>query len=118
MDFGLWGEDMFLDQCLQKLNVGPVPLDERLMCEDHCDCPAWYWCNNGTDRVSYHPFKTVESYAVCMANAMQGKVLPHGKFPAIEVPKLHKKANDDDHKESNDDDKSKDDDSEKASSSH
>jgi len=71
LHFNMWGEDMFLNQCLGKiLQVGPVPLDERLMCEDHCDCPAWYWCNNGTDRVSYHPFKTVESYSNCVANAM------------------------------------------------
>lgn len=69
LDLGLWGEDMFLDQCLQKLNAGLRPLDDRLMCEDHCECPGWYWCNNGTDRVSYHPFKTVQSYANCMANA-------------------------------------------------
>jgi len=77
MDFGQWGEDMFLDQCLSKiLKVSPRPLDERLMCEAHCDCPAWYWCTNGTDRVSFHPFKTVDAYATCMGNALA---------PAVEI---------------------------------
>jgi len=71
MDFGQWGEDMFLDQCLSKiLHVAPRPLDTRLMCEAHCDCPSWYWCTNGTDRVSFHPFKTVDAYATCMGNAL------------------------------------------------
>jgi hypothetical protein len=71
MHFGQWGEDMFIDQCLLKLGV-TGPIDPRLMCEDHCDCPAWYWCKNGTDRVSFHPFKTVEAYENCMANALGG----------------------------------------------
>ncbi|CAK0812783.1 unnamed protein product [Prorocentrum cordatum] len=78
-DFGLWGEDMFLGQCLDKvLEVGDSPVDPRVLCEDHCDCPAWYWCQNGTDRVSFHPFKTVGAYKNCMANAMGGEPLPEG----------------------------------------
>jgi len=79
-DFGLWGEDMFLDQCLSKvLEVKPRPLEPRLMCEAHCDCPAWYWCTNGTDRVSFHPFKSPEAYAICMGNALHGE--PGAVFP-------------------------------------
>jgi len=71
LNFGQWGEDMFLDQCLSKiLHVAPKPLEPRLMCEAHCDCPAWYWCTNGTDRVSFHPFKTVDAYATCMGNSL------------------------------------------------
>jgi len=71
LEFGQWGEDMFLDQCLSRiLQVSPRPLEPRLMCEAHCDCPAWYWCTNGTDRVSFHPFKTVDAYATCMGNAL------------------------------------------------
>jgi len=66
---GTWGEDMFLERCLHKvLGVQPV-LDERLMCESHCDCPNWYWCHNGSSRVVYHPFKRVDMYRQCMANA-------------------------------------------------
>jgi hypothetical protein len=68
--FGLYGEDMFMDQCLSKiLKVGSHPVDSRIMCEAHCECTEWYWCNNGTDRVVFHPFKTVGSYRNCMANA-------------------------------------------------
>jgi len=73
--FGLWGEDMFLDQCLGKiLEVKPRPLNPLVMCEAHCVCPAWYWCQNSTETVSYHPFKSPEAYEVCMANALGGKV--------------------------------------------
>jgi len=72
MHFGSWGEDMFVDQCLGKMLGEKSTLDSRLICEAHCDCPAWYWCTNGTDRVSFHPFKSVDAYAVCMANAMTG----------------------------------------------
>jgi len=71
--FGLWGEDMFMYQCLTKIlqvTGGQEPaLEPRLMCEAHCDCEQWYWCQNGTDRVSFHPFKSVDSYANCLANA-------------------------------------------------
>mmetsp|Transcript_81870 Transcript_81870/g.171267 ORF Transcript_81870/g.171267 Transcript_81870/m.171267 type:complete len:442 (-) Transcript_81870:292-1617(-) len=72
--FGQWGEDMFIDQCLSKiLDVKPRPLDSDLMCESHCECDAWYWCRESHDIVSYHPFKSVESYKNCMANAMAPK---------------------------------------------
>merc|ERR1712062_853403 len=71
---------MFLDQCLKSvLKVKPRPLEPMLMCEDHCDCPSWYWCQNDTERVSYHPFKTTDSYEVCMARALGG--LPDGPAP-------------------------------------
>mmetsp|Transcript_41645 Transcript_41645/g.90756 ORF Transcript_41645/g.90756 Transcript_41645/m.90756 type:complete len:962 (+) Transcript_41645:71-2956(+) len=70
MHFGSWGEDMFIDQCLGKMLGEKSTLDSRMICEAHCDCPAYYWCTNGTDRVSFHPFKSVDAYAVCMANAM------------------------------------------------
>jgi len=73
--FGQYGEDMFMDQCLSnilKVTGGkPIPLDSRLMCEGPCDCEQYYWCKNGTDRVSFHPFKSVESYKNCLANAEQ-----------------------------------------------
>eukprot|EP00440_Ansanella_granifera_P006103 gb/GFBE01006619.1/.p1 GENE.gb/GFBE01006619.1/~~gb/GFBE01006619.1/.p1 ORF type:complete len:422 (+),score=80.39 gb/GFBE01006619.1/:1-1266(+) len=73
LHFGLWGEDMFLNQCLVKVlgvTGGADPLIEpKLMCEDHCDCKQYYWCKNGSDRVSFHPFKSVDSYQNCMANA-------------------------------------------------
>jgi len=71
-NFGQWGEDMFLDQCLSKIYGLQAPLEPRLMCEDHCDCPQYYWCSPDNYAASYHPFKTVAAYANCMANAMGG----------------------------------------------
>lgn len=71
--FGQWGEDMFLSQCFLKIlritNGVPPALEPKLMCEDHCDCDQYYWCNNGTDRVSFHPFKSVGAYQNCVAMA-------------------------------------------------
>lgn len=70
-DFGQWGEDMFIDQCLtQVLGLTQHPLEPRVICENHCNCPDFYWCQKGSDRVSYHPFKTVGDYSNCIANAM------------------------------------------------
>jgi len=66
---GTWGEDMFLERCLHKVLGVQPEIDERLMCESHCDCPNWYWCHNGSSRVVYHPFKRVDMYRQCMANA-------------------------------------------------
>jgi hypothetical protein len=78
--FGQWGEDMFMDQCLGKvLQVGQHPLEARLMCEDHCNCPDFFWCQKDDYTVSYHPFKSVGSYANCMANALHGSPAPAGQ---------------------------------------
>jgi len=65
-----WGEDMFLDICLRTVLNVRADLDSRLICEAHCDCPDWYWCHNGTSRVTYHPFKDVDMFRQCVANAM------------------------------------------------
>lgn len=66
-----WGEDMFLDKCLgEVLGVDSV-IDSRLMCEAHCDCPNWYWCRNGTDRVIFHPFKVPDLLRQCVANTLE-----------------------------------------------
>jgi hypothetical protein len=73
LHFGQWGEDMFIDQCLDKiLDVKPRPTEPKLMCESHCECNAWYWCNEGEDVVSYHPFKSIASYKNCLSNALGG----------------------------------------------
>jgi len=65
-----WGEDMFLDKCLMETLGVKREFDVRLMCEGSCGCPDWYWCQNGTRRVTFHPFKTVDNYMNCLANAM------------------------------------------------
>jgi len=70
LHFGLWGEDMFLDQCLSKIHGLRSALDSRVLCEANCECPNWFWCTNGTDRVSYHPFKREDMFQQCLANAI------------------------------------------------
>jgi hypothetical protein len=64
-----WGEDMFIDRCFRKVYGLTPGYDPNLMCESHCDCPDWYWCRNGTSRVSYHPFKRADMFTQCLANA-------------------------------------------------
>lgn len=68
-----WGEDMFIDQCLNKvLHVRRDDVEPGLMLlEDHCDPPpGWQSCQNaGT--VAFHPFKTVDSYQGCLAAAQR-----------------------------------------------
>lgn len=61
----LWGEDMFIDQCLQKwLNSTRVD-DFGQLVEDHCDPPpSWQECKNGTV-AALHPFKNISSYKKC-----------------------------------------------------
>jgi hypothetical protein len=69
--FGQWGEDMFIDQCLYAiLGLTNRKLEPRITCEDHCECKDFYWCKKGSDRVSYHPFKSVGAYEACLANAL------------------------------------------------
>jgi len=76
LHFGQWGEDFFLSQCFHKILGVTRELDETLMCEAHCECPDWFWCQNGTKRVTFHPFKQVDLYKQCLANALGGTPLP------------------------------------------
>lgn len=61
-----WGEDMFMDQCMQKqLNVRRDN-DFALLLEDHCDPPKnWDDCSN-TSAASFHPFKTKAGWMMCL----------------------------------------------------
>jgi len=70
-----WGEDMFLDKCLSEVLGVDSAIDSRLMCEAHCDCPNWYWCMNGTDRVIFHPFKRSDLFRQCIANTLESETL-------------------------------------------
>lgn len=72
LTIGEWGEDLWLDECLKNVHNFKSVLEPRLLCEAHCDCKDWYWCNNDTQRVSYHPFKRPDMYAQCFANAVAG----------------------------------------------
>eukprot|EP00405_Crypthecodinium_cohnii_P011914 CAMPEP_0206438822 /NCGR_PEP_ID=MMETSP0324_2-20121206/11860_1 /ASSEMBLY_ACC=CAM_ASM_000836 /TAXON_ID=2866 /ORGANISM="Crypthecodinium cohnii, Strain Seligo" /LENGTH=439 /DNA_ID=CAMNT_0053906357 /DNA_START=1 /DNA_END=1320 /DNA_ORIENTATION=+ len=68
LHFGLWGEDFFLSRCLWQIHNITRETEGALMCEAHCDCPDWYWCDG--DRVTYHPFKRTDMYRQCMANSI------------------------------------------------
>jgi len=72
LHFGQWGEDFFLSQCMWKVHGITRKTEANLMCEAHCDCPHFYWCQDSPERVTYHPFKRVDLYAQCMANALDG----------------------------------------------
>ena len=63
----LWGEDMFIDQCLQKVLKVKRVNDWNLISEAHCDSPDWPECRNG--QVTFHPFKDLVSYQKCLENA-------------------------------------------------
>jgi len=66
-----WGEDMFIDQCMQKVLALGREDDFRLLVEDHCDPPpGWSACQD-RDAAAFHPFKTREGYRHCLANATQ-----------------------------------------------
>jgi hypothetical protein len=65
-----WGEDMFLDQCLDKVLHVKRENAYSLLIEDHCDPPPnWRGCQNRSV-VSYHPFKTPEAYEACLSSAV------------------------------------------------
>jgi len=65
-----WGEDMFIDKCLDKvLGVRRDNVYDMLF-EDHCDPPkGWDSCRENS-RVAFHPFKDVDRYRWCAENAM------------------------------------------------
>lgn len=71
-----WGEDMFIDQCFQRV-LGIRRDDEKsLLTEDHCpqspDHPYRNWGAQmcGYTKAAYHPFKKPEDYKACMAVAL------------------------------------------------
>uniref|UniRef100_A0A7S0FJ25 Apple domain-containing protein n=1 Tax=Pyrodinium bahamense TaxID=73915 RepID=A0A7S0FJ25_9DINO len=66
-----WGEDMFIDQCLWKVQQVRRDFESRLLLEDHCaPPPGWWQCRNASV-VSFHPFKDPAKYEQCMANSIE-----------------------------------------------
>jgi hypothetical protein len=64
----LWGEDMFIDQCLWKVLNVRRENEYNLLTEDHCAPPAnWYDCRDKT-QIAFHPFKALDSYRECWTN--------------------------------------------------
>jgi hypothetical protein len=67
----LWGEDLFIDQCLWKVLKVRRENDFRLLLEDHCEPPpGWEKC---TDEVAaaFHPYKNISAWNTCL-NAGRG----------------------------------------------
>jgi len=65
----LWGEDMFIDQCLCAVLGVRRDNDYSLLLEDNCDPSVdWRSCDDPL-RISFHAFKTMESWEQCHQNA-------------------------------------------------
>jgi len=65
-----WGEDMFVDQCLERVLKVDRVNTSFLLLEDHCDPPhGWQECDDPL-HVSFHPFKNVSDYRRCMDTAV------------------------------------------------
>jgi len=65
----LWGEDMFIDQCLWHVLDVSREDDWSLLVEDHCDPPKdWKNCLDQT-KAAFHPFKNMTDWRHCMHNA-------------------------------------------------
>jgi hypothetical protein len=59
-----WGEDMWMDQCLQILRVRR-DYEPLLLMEDHCDPPiGWDSCTS-QGVAAFHPFKDIQEYRAC-----------------------------------------------------
>lgn len=70
----LFGEDMYMDLCMQ--NVLKVRRDDewRVLLEDHCDPPqGWASCENPTV-AAFHPFKSLEGYSQCLQTVAERQV--------------------------------------------
>ncbi|CAK0879075.1 unnamed protein product [Prorocentrum cordatum] len=65
-DEELWGEDVFVRQCLDFLGVVKVN-DWELLSETACDEDLSKGCISG--KVAFHPFKDVDSYFKCVDEA-------------------------------------------------
>merc|ERR1712217_236134 len=68
-----WGEDLFIDQCLQKV-LKSQRIDEfKILLEDHCDHPPdWASCSD-TTVAAFHPFKLEQGYRACLNNALASR---------------------------------------------
>jgi len=66
----LWGEDMFMDQCLIRVLKPKRVTRSDFLVEDHCDPPhGWRDCKDPSV-VAFHPFKQVDLYQRCLWGAL------------------------------------------------
>lgn len=64
-----WGEDLWVDQCMQRFTKIKRIYENQLMVEDHCrGWPGWRACNG--ERVAFHPFKNLQEYLACHERAL------------------------------------------------
>lgn len=78
-----WGEDLFIDQCLDKVLKVKRDNDFRLLLEDHCEPPPnWDDCTDEI-AVAFHPFKNVSSWNKCLAAGLGDGALPPPKAAAV-----------------------------------
>jgi len=61
-------EDVYLESCLRKLGAREVAAFD-VLAEEHCSSKGWTLCQD--PHAAFHPFKTVEKYAGCLARAAQ-----------------------------------------------
>lgn len=60
-----FGEDMYMDRCLNEVLKVRREHEYSLLLEDHCDPPSgWDSCNNATV-AAFHPFKNKTGYEDC-----------------------------------------------------
>jgi len=68
-----WGEDVFLDQCLEKVLGARRDNEWRLLAEEQCplDLAPGKWTPDSckSDHVAFHPFRTAKRFGQCLANA-------------------------------------------------
>mmetsp|Transcript_51825 Transcript_51825/g.134929 ORF Transcript_51825/g.134929 Transcript_51825/m.134929 type:complete len:496 (-) Transcript_51825:391-1878(-) len=64
-----WGEDMFMDQCLDKVLKVDRKNNSKLLVEEACDPPkGWESCKD-EHIAAYHPFKEVGAYKTCLVSS-------------------------------------------------
>jgi len=86
----LWGEDLFIDQCLAKVLGAQRENDYRILTEDHCDPPKdWDSCTDES-RVAFHPFKNETGYRTCLNNAEKARGGNANKYPEPPAPTTEK----------------------------
>merc|ERR1740121_924791 len=80
-----WGEDLFIDQCLDKVLGVKRDNDFRLLLEDHCEPPSgWDDCTDDV-AVAFHPFKNVSSWNKCLTAGLGDGALPPPKAAVVPV---------------------------------
>eukprot|EP00415_Alexandrium_ostenfeldii_P000811 UN0811 len=108
----LWGEDLFVDQCLSR----KLHLDRRnvyeLLTEDHCDPPdGWEDCKDEKS-VAFHPYKKMKGYKRCLGNSQPDKYPELANMPEDDDEDERKGNNKEEEKEDENEDKEDKEDSE------